>query len=309
VRIHGWSDEHLAAHGRPAAAVLAEFADFAAGCLLAGHNIAAFDIPILESALRRTGVPMAIPWPTPDTMDLTRRFHRLPRYRLEDIATLLGLIARPTHKASDDVAATAELLALLIPPVEKGAEERSAAVKRHRARFAPLAAELAEWRAGLETGLRPHAVLQRVLDEGGLLRHYANEEDGEKRLRRLEELAALLARFDNPETPARAALVQALGLAALGSDVERQAAEQDRVLILTVHQAKGLEFDTVFVAHSTDHDFPSLRSQREGRLDEEHRLFYVALSRARRRLYVTWPRRNQWGKRQELSRYAEYLRE
>jgi DNA helicase-2/ATP-dependent DNA helicase PcrA len=152
-------------------------------------------------------------------------------------------------------------------------------------------------------------VLQRVLDEGGLLRHYANEEDGEKRLRRLEELAALLARFDNPETPARAALVQALGLAALGSDVERQAAEQDRVLILTVHQAKGLEFDTVFVAHSTDHDFPSLRSQREGRLDEEHRLFYVALSRARRRLYVTWPRRNQWGKRQELSRYAEYLRE
>jgi len=238
-----------------------------------------------------------------DTLDLTRRFHRLPRYRLEDIARALKLNKSPTHKAADDVEATVALLAELMPKLQSGAEARRAAVQRDGLRFQPLAAQLAEWREHVAAE-RPADVLHRVLEEGGLLRYYEKEEDGDTRIAHLQELERLFRRYDNPLLPARDALIQELNLAALGSDVERQAGEEDRVLILTVHQAKGLEFDTVFVANATDNEFPSQRSQREGREPEEHRLFYVALSRARKRLYVTWPRVNAWGKRQVLTRYA-----
>jgi DNA helicase-2/ATP-dependent DNA helicase PcrA len=97
-------------------------------------------------------------------------------------------------------------------------------------------------------------------------------------------------------------------LAALGQDTDQYAAGEDRVALLTVHQAKGLEFDTVFVAQACEGEFPSQRSVSEGRLDEEHRLFYVAVTRARRRLYCTWSRWRQGGGKLAPSRYLAYLR-
>jgi DNA helicase-2/ATP-dependent DNA helicase PcrA len=94
----------------------------------------------------------------------------------------------------------------------------------------------------------------------------------------------------------------------LATDLDRQAAREDKLAILTVHQAKGLEFPVVFVAMATDENFPSSRSKREGRLSEEHRLFYVAVSRAKRRLYLTWHERDQRGNRLTPSRYLAFVR-
>jgi DNA helicase-2/ATP-dependent DNA helicase PcrA len=78
-------------------------------------------------------------------------------------------------------------------------------------------------------------------------------------------------------------------------------------MLLTVHQAKGLEFDTVFVAAATDGDFPSYFSKRDGRIEEEHRLFYVAASRAKKRLLFSYFCANDWGYDQELSRFLGCL--
>jgi len=64
----------------------------------------------------------------------------------------------------------------------------------------------------------------------------------------------------------------------------------------------------VFVAMATDDNFPSNRSKREGRLSEEHRLFYVAISRAKRRLYLSWFERDNRGNRSVPSRYIAYVR-
>ena len=63
------------------------------------------------------------------------------------------------------------------------------------------------------------------------------------------------------------------------------------VSLMTVHSAKGLEFDTVFVVNFNDGVFPSTRSMDEGgrkALEEERRLCYVAMTRAKRHLYITW---------------------
>jgi len=305
--IHGWSDAYLAEHGRPPEEVLAEFLAFCDGAVLCGHNSQAFDIPILRESFNRAGLfPDGDFGMTFDTLDITRRFHRLPRYRLSQIAESLGLRSVPTHKAMDDVVTTVELLLRLAAALAEHAPVRRRAVEAHKKLFAPLAKMFSKWRGRLAFE-RPHELLTRVIQESGLATHFEDEADGEKRLMNLEELCRLLARYDDPDLSPPAALVAALNLASLSGDIERQMQAEDRVPILTVHQSKGLEFDTVFVASATDDDFPSRRSRREGRLQEEHRLFYVAISRAKRRLFVTWHTRNDYGREQSPSRYISLL--
>lgn len=66
--------------------------------------------------------------------------------------------------------------------------------------------------------------------------------------------------------------------------------QEDRVILSTIHQAKGLEWDTVCVMHLTDQSFPSKRAMEEEEgIEEERRLFYVAVTRARRQLFLTYP--------------------
>lgn len=65
---------------------------------------------------------------------------------------------------------------------------------------------------------------------------------------------------------------------------------EERMVLSTIHQAKGLEWDTVFILHLADQSFPSKRSFSEpDGLEEERRLFYVAVTRARRKLFLTYP--------------------
>lgn len=66
--------------------------------------------------------------------------------------------------------------------------------------------------------------------------------------------------------------------------------EEERVILSTIHQAKGLEWDTVFVMHLVDGKFPNPRAlEEDGGLEEERRLFYVATTRARKRLVFSYP--------------------
>lgn len=70
----------------------------------------------------------------------------------------------------------------------------------------------------------------------------------------------------------------------------RQTDDDERVKLSTIHQAKGLEFEVVFVIMLCDGMFPSERSLNvEGGDEEERRLFYVAVTRAKQELYLCWP--------------------
>ncbi|MEO5928048.1 MAG: ATP-dependent helicase [Patescibacteria group bacterium] len=64
---------------------------------------------------------------------------------------------------------------------------------------------------------------------------------------------------------------------------------EEKMVLSTIHQAKGLEWDTVFVIHLAENAFPSERAISEDNLEEERRLFYVAVTRARSRLFLTYP--------------------
>ena len=99
---------------------------------------------------------------------------------------------------------------------------------------------------------------------------------------------------------------------ALLTDMDRgEESDTDRVALMTVHMAKGLEFGTVFVAGMEENLFPSMMSSstRE-EIEEERRLFYVALTRAERRAILTYAeQRYRWGKLTdgELSRFVDEI--
>ncbi|MBL0161826.1 MAG: ATP-binding domain-containing protein [Bryobacterales bacterium] len=99
-----------------------------------------------------------------------------------------------------------------------------------------------------------------------------------------------------------------LSVASLAKEIDGQTADGSKVLLLTVHQAKGLEFDTVFVAGCAEGEYPNQRSVREGQEVEEQRLFYVAISRAKKRLLFSYPMVNKWGRQQVRSRYLRLVR-
>jgi len=135
-------------------------------------------------------------------------------------------------------------------------------------------------------------IIDHVLQHSGLIVHYQNEtgakkRESEERLENLNELvnAATLFVHENEDD----SLTSFLTHASLEAG-EHQAGDQDDALhLMTVHSSKGLEFHTVFITGLEEGLFPHQNSQREdGGLDEERRLMYVAITRARRRLYLTF---------------------
>lgn len=79
--------------------------------------------------------------------------------------------------------------------------------------------------------------------------------------------------------------------------------------IITVHQSKGLEFDIVFIAGAVDGEFPSYFAVRDNHLEEEKRVFYVALTRAKSRVYITGFKSNARGQTMRPSRFIQMLGE
>jgi DNA helicase-2/ATP-dependent DNA helicase PcrA len=119
-----------------------------------------------------------------------------------------------------------------------------------------------------------------------LERHY---EQPEMRLRDLDQLE-LLAR----QAPSRAAFLADLTLdppASTGDLAGRPLLDEEYVVLSTVHSAKGCEWDVVYVIHAADGVIPSDMAGTEEELEEERRLLYVAMTRAKERLYVTFPLR------------------
>lgn len=123
--------------------------------------------------MRRLGLALELPLVV-DIYELERRFIGGPDLTLQSPCERLGTTGRPTHRAPEDVAATLELLARLLPDVERTAPARREAPEGLRRAFLPVAQEVAELRR--EVGaLRPPALLDRVLERSGLLRYYSDE--------------------------------------------------------------------------------------------------------------------------------------
>jgi DNA helicase-2/ATP-dependent DNA helicase PcrA len=136
-------------------------------------------------------------------------------------------------------------------------------------------------------------IVEHVVARSGLIEHYKTEREGADRIENLAELVNAAAAFSDEERQTESGealdpLTAFLTHAALEAG-EHQAGEgQDALQLMTVHSAKGLEFDAVFLTGLEEGLFPHEQSanERDG-LEEERRLAYVAITRARNRLYLS----------------------
>ena len=135
-------------------------------------------------------------------------------------------------------------------------------------------------------GLPLPEVIDHVLEHSTLRAHYKNDREGRERLENLDELLNAAANFTEEDEDS---LTSFLTHAALESGDNQAHDGQDAVQLMTVHSAKGLEFNQVFITGLEDGLFPHENSimERDG-LDEERRLMYVAITRARKRLYLSF---------------------
>nr|WP_089375846.1 UvrD-helicase domain-containing protein [Methylobacillus rhizosphaerae] len=132
----------------------------------------------------------------------------------------------------------------------------------------------------------------------GLRDHYAADKEGEDRIANLDELVNAAIAFNNQEIGmqvdengevAMSILAQFLAHASLESGEHQADAGRDALQLMTVHAAKGLEFNTVFISGVEEGLFPHEQSSFEANgLEEERRLMYVAVTRARQRLYLSF---------------------
>ncbi len=133
------------------------------------------------------------------------------------------------------------------------------------------------------------AFVKHLIEKTGLRAQYERDisDEGKARLENIDEFVGAVAEYEKAaEEPS---LENYLENVALISDLDNAELHLDNVTLMTVHSAKGLEFPTVFVAGLEEGVFPSGRSmQDDKRLEEERRLCYVAITRARTRLYLSY---------------------
>lgn len=125
--------------------------------------------------------------------------------------------------------------------------------------------------------------------------------EGIARIENIEELLNGMRDFTEGQKEvdgARGALSEFLEDVALATDLDKDTGDDDRVALMTIHLAKGLEFPYVFVVGMEEDLFPSAMSMStRSDLEEERRLFYVALTRAEKQAYLTYAQsRYRWGK-------------
>ena len=156
-------------------------------------------------------------------------------------------------------------------------------------------------------GMTLREIIELVLDKTGLIEHYKTEKEGADRVENLEELVNAAESFVTQEGFGRDAEATAQEMAPIAEDGEvmsplaaflthaaleagdnQAQAGEDAIQLMTVHASKGLEFDAVFISGLEEGLFPHENSMNDyDGLEEERRLMYVAITRARKRLYLS----------------------
>ncbi|MFT3807884.1 UvrD-helicase domain-containing protein [Arenimonas sp.] len=207
---------------------------------------------------------------------------------LEKLAGLAQQAQLPLSKAADSIS----LLKQLTPRAANGLNEFSAIVHRLRA---------------ASERLTPAELTRELLQQTGLLAMIrAQCKDEASYLRRKENLDELAQWFEQARGGGPGELAAQL---ALLSNADR-GEPGNQVRLMSLHAAKGLEFDAVFIVGCEDGNLPHEASLEEGRLEEERRLMYVGITRARQRLYLSHSAEaKRWGESQHLlpSRFFDEL--
>ena len=213
-----------------------------------------------------------------DDQSLLRILGTPPRGLAQKAVDALKLHRKTKHRAMFELLGEEEFRKELTPKAAEGGAEVAAVCGKYRKEF-----EEPGNLAGKIT-----AYLREIGYTDGLQRIYKDLKDAMKRRENLDEFINAIAQYETRQAEPATLLAYLENLALLEENdrVEEDSPDADAVTLTTVHASKGLEFPVVFVIAMERNIFPHERALEEGSADEELRLFYVAITRARRQLYL-----------------------
>lgn len=226
----------------------------------------------------------------------------------EDAVPLRRILNVPKRGIGDRAEAMIDALAqrekISFPQALKRVEEAYGMAARSTNAVKRFNTLMEDLRTIVESGAGPATVLEAVLERTGYLAELQASTDpqDETRIENLQELAAVALEFEQEsgEGEQSAGLADFLERVALVADSDQIPDEEDGdgvITLMTLHTAKGLEFPVVFLTGMEDGVFPHMRALGQTKeLEEERRLAYVGITRARERLYLTRSAmRSAWG--------------
>lgn len=292
-KVHHISDEYLQTHGENPKLVLQEFCQFIQDAIITGHNIRGYDMDILnQNLLKHNLKPVDFSNINFDTLDLVRRFYpNLPNHKLEFLSNHFQFETKSNHNSLDDVFATWELLhKLLEDKIIPTAKKRSELINKQKNKFIHVAQIFQKLHNILNDNLLLENLIAQIVKEFNLVNIYkaTTTKDGAIRLENIRNLFRL-AKAELNSHRGTNGIKELLQYASLSNtDLDALTSSHPKIPIITIHQAKGLEFDYEFLAGMNDDIFPSYFSTRNGSItEEEKRLFYVAITRAKKALFLS----------------------
>ncbi|WP_302048452.1 3'-5' exonuclease [Megamonas funiformis] len=292
-KVHHISDKYLQTHGENPKLVLQEFCQFIQDAIITGHNIRGYDMDILnQNLLKHNLKPVNFSNINFDTLDLVRRFYpNLPNHKLEFLSNHFQFETKSNHNSLDDVFATWELLhRLLEDKIIPTAKKRSELINKQKNKFIHVAQIFQKLHNILNDNLLLENLIAQIVKEFDLVNIYkaTTTKDGAIRLENIRNLFRL-AKAELNSHRGTNGIKELLQYASLSNtDLDALTSSHPKIPIITIHQAKGLEFDYEFLAGMNDDIFPSYFSTRSGSItEEEKRLFYVAITRAKKALFLS----------------------
>ncbi len=152
--------------------------------------------------------------------------------------------------------------------------------------------------------------VQKVIDDSGLIAQYQKEENEENqaRIENIREFMGAVTEFEQKSEDK--SLFAFLENVALVTELDNQDSAPSFVTMMTLHSAKGLEYDVVFMSGMEEGIFPSARAmQEDNRVEEERRLCYVGVTRARRLLHLSYARRRMLFNQMQFNAPSCFLQE
>lgn len=277
-------DREIRLNGQPAAEVFRDFSEFVRGSVLVGHNSSRFDALLLRRQLRELGLPEPDVVEEYDTLTLARQFYPgLENYKLATLCSTFGIVNEDAHNAFGDVKATGEVLFYLLRNDLLPSEtERRKLLAKYSKSFEKINSYISHLQEYLESG-DVSGLFKDIIETCKLRTRYKTE-TAANAVADLERLVAA-RKTENAEEFLQTFVSDA---ALSGSQLDSMIRKLGQIPIISVHASKGCEFGTVILAGCDSSHFPSAAAVKTGSTEEEKRIFYVAVSRAKLKLVITY---------------------